>query len=137
VLPLTEAVTKLSDPWRLGRRGEKIEQGLESLPRHTAQPGFDYFAAAHEEAASRIGNISLADARERVAAGLIRTRSLLQSPTLLPATAAVDHQINRAAVERLQHLWQQPLVIADWHDDNDHRSEAEGAQLADNGARQR
>ena len=113
MLPLTEAVGKLSDPRRRGRRREKVEQDLESLPGHTTQGGFEYLAAAHEEAAQRIGNISLAND-----AGEARRRPAYPHAAAVPSAnpaardiATADHQISRAAVEGFQHLRQQPLVM--------------------------
>src|SRR4029077_16917824 len=86
---------------------------LEALPGHTAQRGFEYFAAAHEEAAQRIGNISLAND-----AGEARRRPAYPDTAAVPIThpaardiTAAAHQISHAAVEGFQHLWQQPLVM--------------------------
>jgi len=71
-----------------GDEARRSSRTLKSLPGHTAQRSFEYFAAAHEEAAQRIGDVSLADnageARRRPAypdAG-----PLFQSPTPPPAT---------------------------------------------------
>jgi hypothetical protein len=77
------------------------------------QRPFKHFAAAHEKAAQRVGNIGLADKVRETRRDPAYADAAATPIAETPAShiAAPDYQIDGAALERLQHARQQPLIV--------------------------